>query len=142
MLVRRVLCNFLDVFVAGITDKRREIFNEFRVAASVRIVALRAIPRHQGFVNDFLRRLLQMAIFAEILPFAQELPGMFIRIQRLMARSALTQTYRSVNVGFLTIVGMTFCRDTCLLKRGWFFHRKRDGGYHTHQQNRRLVYSV
>ena len=236
MLVRRVFSDFLNVFVAGVADKRREVFNELRVAASVRIVtadavvlgrlmnklkflqftfchdmagktklavflnqqvfvvgtvrrvtnrtfadgdrsvqkrkafrrlvargaeigdgfgrnqkfvvtavrivALGAITRPQGFVNDLLRRLFQMTIFTEILTLAKKLPCMFVGIQRLMARSAFAKTHRSVNVGFCTVVRMTICGHTCFLKRGRFFHRDREGDQRTHQHNCRLVYPV
>jgi hypothetical protein len=64
-------------------------YQEFVVTA-MRIVALHAIARHQRFVNDHLRRLFQMAIFTKVLTLAEKLPRMFIRIQRFMARTALT----------------------------------------------------
>jgi len=57
-----------------------------------------------------------------------------------MTRSALTQAYRPMDVGFLAIVRMTFRRHTGFLQGGGFFHCNPAGDQHTQQYNEKIGY--
>jgi len=116
------------------TQQRYSFFrNQEFVVAAVRIVALNTVAALDGLMYDLLGCLLQVAILAEVLAFSDELPGVLLDLQGLVARVAFAETDRSMHVGLLGVFGMAFRRNTSLLRSGRFFHRRYDGTGETYE---------
>lgn len=94
------------------------------VVAAVRIMALCALAGFQRLMNVLFGRLLQMTVLAKVSAFSVILKCMLLRIQRLMARFAVAETYRPMDVSLLAVIGVTFGCNTRLLGRCRLFHRK------------------
>ncbi len=117
-------CNFM----AGCAKSSDGFFrNEEFVITAMRIMALHAITRFQGLMDNLLGSLLQMAVLTKVSTFPVELKGVLLRIERFMTRSAVAEADGTVNVCFFAVISMTFFCNARLLLRSWFF-RCQPGG--------------